>query len=301
MGKAPGVAATELAEVGAELCGGVAEGSEELGLHVEHGHARGVAGEVYGSDDASAGGVDGDGDGAQAYFQFLVDNCVAQAADVAESEAELFYRDDGACGVGGEDGAGEERLQLLWWQVSEQDAAHGGAVRGEPGADVQVDGHDTGGDVGAGDVDDFIAVQRGDGEGFTKGLGHALEDGLGGCREGRRGGVGVGERKHAGAEGVALAIFRAGEAELGEGVKAASDGGAREASFDRKLRDGHVGRGLGESLDDDKAAGERGHEVWVALVDVECGGGGDAGFFRGFLGWHGDLLRVCAIDGLLQR
>ena len=74
-----------------------------------------------------------------------------------------------------------------------------------------------------------FAVERGDGEGLAVGGGHALEDGLGGGGEGVGGGVGVGEREHAWAEGVAGAVVGAGEAELGEGVEAAADGGAGEA------------------------------------------------------------------------
>ncbi len=103
--------------------------------------------------------------------------------------------------------------------------------------------------------------------------GHALKDGLGGGGERVGRGVGVGEREHARAQGVARAVLGAGEAELGEGVEAAADGGAGEAGADAELRDGHLGVLLGEGLDDDEAAGERGHEVGVAGEDVEGGCG----------------------------
>ena len=175
---------------------------------------------------------------------------------------------------------GEVLLELLGGEVGEQDAAHAGAVRGETAADVEVDGHDAV-DLGAGDVDDVFAVERGDGEGFAEGGGHALEDGLGGAGEGVRRGVGVREGEHARAEGVAGAVFCAGEAKLGEGVEAAADGGAGEPGLDAELGDGHLRRLLGEGLNDDESAGEGGHEVGVAGVDVERGG-------RGGLGAGGD-------------
>ena len=72
--------------------------------------------------------------------------------------------------MGDEVDAGEVGLELLRREVGEQDAAHRGAVGGKAGADVQVDGHDAGGDLGAGDVDDLFAVKGGDGEGFAVGL-----------------------------------------------------------------------------------------------------------------------------------
>ena len=70
---------------------------------------------------------------------------------------------DGAGGVGREDDAGEVLLELLRGQVGKQDAAHAGAVGGQTAADVEVDGHDAV-DGGAGDVDDLVAIEGGDGE-----------------------------------------------------------------------------------------------------------------------------------------
>ncbi len=155
------------------------------------------------------------------------------------SEAELLDRGDGAGGVRGEDDAGEVGLELLGGKIGEQDASHAGAVGGEAAADVEIDGHDAV-DGGAGDVDDVVAVERGDGEGLAQGGGHALEDGLGRGGERVRRGVGVGEGEHARTQGVAGAVFGAGKAELGEGVEAAADGGAGEAGADAELRDGHL-------------------------------------------------------------
>ena len=235
------------------------------------GHARGAAAEIERGDDAAGGRVDGHGERAEADLVLLVDQGVAVAADVAQGEAKLFDAADGAGGVRGQHDAGEILLELLGRQIRQQDAAHAGAVGGQAAADVEIVGHDAG-DGGARDVDDVVAVERGDGEALAQGGGHALEDGLGGGGEGVGGGVGVREREHARAQGVAGAVFDAGEAELGEGVEAAADGGAGEAGLDGELRDGHL-RGLrGEGLDDEQAAGERGHEVRVAGVDVERGG-----------------------------
>ena len=67
--------------------------------------------------------------------------------------------------------------------------------------------------VRAGDVDDVVAVECGDGEGFAESCGHALEDGLGGGGECVGGGVGVGEREHARTERVAGAVFCSGKAQ----------------------------------------------------------------------------------------
>ena len=91
---------------------------------------------------------------------------------------------------------GKVLLELLGGQMGEENAAHAGAVGGEAAADVQIDCHDPV-DLGAGDVDDVFAVERGDGEGLAEGRGHALEDWLGGAGERVRRGVGVREREHA--------------------------------------------------------------------------------------------------------
>ena len=142
---------------------------------------------------------------------------------------------------------------------------------------MQVDGHDAS-DVGAGDVDDLVAVEGGDGEAFAVGGGHALEDGLGGVGERAGGRLGVGQGEHLGAERVALGFVGAGKTELDKCIKAAPDGGAGEAGADAELGDSHL-RGLRrEGLDDDEAAGERGHEVGIAGVDFERDGGGDLGW-----------------------
>jgi len=174
--------------------------------------------------------------------------------------------------VGGEDDAREVLLELVGGEIGEQDASHAGAVGREAAADMQVNGHDPG-DGGASDVDDLVSVESGDREGLAEGCGQALEDGLGGGGERVRRGVGMGEGEHARAQGVARAVFGPGEAEFGEGVEATANGGARETGLDAELRDGHLGCLLGEGLNDDKTAGERGHEVGIACEGVERGGG----------------------------
>ena len=58
-------------------------------MHVEHGHAGGVAAEIYRGNHSAVAGVDGDGDGTEADFELLVAEGVAVAADVAEGEADL--------------------------------------------------------------------------------------------------------------------------------------------------------------------------------------------------------------------
>jgi hypothetical protein len=261
-------------------------------LHLEYGKAGGVAAEVDGGDDAAGGGVDRDGEGAEANFVLLIDESVAVAADVAQGEAKLFDGADGARGVGDKVDVGEVVFELLDGEVGEQDAAHAGAVGGETAADVEVDGHNSV-DLGAGDVDDVFAVEGGDGERFAEGGGHALKDGLGGGGEGVGRGVGMGEGEHARTQRVAGAVFGAGKAELGEGVETAADSGAGEASFDAELGDGHLRGLLGEGLDDDESAGERGHEVGVADVDVESGGGSRPGARGGGGGngggWSGEV------------
>ena len=163
---------------------------------------------------------------------------------------------------------GEILLELVVGEPGQENSAHAGAVGGKAAADVEVHCHDAG-DAGARDVDDVLAVEGGDGKGLVERARHALDDGLGRCGEGIGGGVGVGECQHARAEGVAGAVFGSGESQLREGVEAAADGGAGKASLDAELRDGHLGGLLGEGLDDDEAASERGHEIGIAGVDVE--------------------------------
>ena len=91
---------SSLVEEDAELVGGVAEWSEIAALHLEDGETRGVAAEVERGDDAAGGGVDGNGERTEADFVLLITDSVTVAADVAEGEAEFFYRGDGAGGVG---------------------------------------------------------------------------------------------------------------------------------------------------------------------------------------------------------
>ena len=83
--------------------------------------------------------------------------------------------------------------------------------------------------------------------------------------------------QHARTEGVAGSVFRSGEAELGEGVETAANGGAGEAGLNAELRDGHLRRLLREGLDDDESTRQGRHEIGVSGVDVECGGRSDFG------------------------
>ena len=78
-------------------------------------------------------------------------------------------------------------LEPLGWEISEQNAAHASAVGRKSAADVEVDGHDAI-DGGACDIDDLVAIEGRDREGFAMGGGHALQDGLGGGGEGVGGG-----------------------------------------------------------------------------------------------------------------
>jgi len=80
-------------------------------------------------------------------------------------------------------GFGQILLELLGGEVSEQHAAHTGAVGGKTAADVQIDGHDAA-YLSASDVNDIFTVECGDGEGLAEGSRHTLEDGLGGGGEG---------------------------------------------------------------------------------------------------------------------
>jgi len=68
-------------------------------------------------------------------------------------------------------------LKLLGGEIGEKDSAHAGAVGGKTAADVQINRHDPV-NLGPGDVDDILAVESGDREGFSEGRGHALEDRL---------------------------------------------------------------------------------------------------------------------------
>jgi len=134
---------------------------EVAALHLKDGEARGIAAEVYCCYDTARRGVDRDGQGAEADFVLLVDEGVAVAADVAQGETELFDRGDSAGGVRREDCFREVLLKLLGGQICEEYAAHTSAVGGETAADVEIDSHDSA-DLGAGDVDDVFAVERGD-------------------------------------------------------------------------------------------------------------------------------------------
>jgi len=63
---------------------------EETALHLKDGEAGGVAAEVESGDDAARGGIDGDGERAEADLVLLIDERVSVAADVTQSEAEFF-------------------------------------------------------------------------------------------------------------------------------------------------------------------------------------------------------------------
>ncbi len=87
--------------------------------------AAGVDGEVGCGDDVAVFVVDGCGDGAEAVFEFLVDECPALAADAHEFGAEL---------VGGVDGAWGDAWVVRSWRgsgrASRRLGLRGGRVRG---------------------------------------------------------------------------------------------------------------------------------------------------------------------------
>jgi len=58
--------------------------AEIAALHLEDGEARGVPAEVECGDDATGGGVDRNGKGAEADLVLLIDEGVAVAADIAQ-------------------------------------------------------------------------------------------------------------------------------------------------------------------------------------------------------------------------
>lgn len=241
---------------------------EETGLHLNDGHAGGTPAQIDCGDGAAGWSEDGDGEGAESDLVLLIAEGVAVAADVAEEKAKLLDGVNGAGGMGGEDDAGQVLLELLRRKVGKEDAAHAGAVGGQAAADVEVDCHDAV-DGGASDVDDIVAVEGGDREGLAERGRHALEDRLRCTGESVGCGVGVGEGEHTRTEGVAGAVFRAGEAEFGEGVKAAADGGAGEAGANAELGDRHLWILLSESLDDDETSGEGSHKIRVTGEGVE--------------------------------
>ena len=123
--------------------------------------AAGVDGEVGGGDDVAVFVVDGCGDGAEAVFEFLVDECPALAADAHELGAELVGGGDGAGGDGGELDGGEVVVEPVVVLAGEEDASEDGGEGGVAGADVDRDREDAFGG-GVGDVDDVGAVEDGE-------------------------------------------------------------------------------------------------------------------------------------------
>ena len=73
----------------------------------------------------------GDGEGAQALFQFLVDQGVVVRADLFQEGEEPPGIGHGVAGEGCEVGEGQSRGEFGRGEAGQEDAAHGGRVRGE--------------------------------------------------------------------------------------------------------------------------------------------------------------------------
>lgn len=98
------------------------------GLHVQDGHAGGIATKVDGGYGAAGGRVDGDCQRAKAYFVLLIAESVTAAANISQDEAELVDGGDGAGGEGNEVDTREVLLELVGGQPGEQNASHAGAI-----------------------------------------------------------------------------------------------------------------------------------------------------------------------------
>src|ERR1700722_6637901 len=84
------MARTTLAEKNAQLGGGGAQRWQEIGLHLQHGHARRVAAEVHSGNNAAVAGVHRHSNRTQANFEFLIAKSVTVAAHIAQRETNLF-------------------------------------------------------------------------------------------------------------------------------------------------------------------------------------------------------------------
>ena len=101
----------------------------------------------------------------------------------------------------------------------------------------------------------------------------AFEDGMRGRGKWHGGNIGMAESEDARLQKKVAIVVGAGESEFCEGVEAAADGGAREASFVANLRNGELAFLLREGLDDGKSARERRHEIGIAGKRVNLRGG----------------------------
>ena len=189
--------------------------------------AAGVDGEVGGGDDVAVFVVDGCGDGAEAVFELLVDECPALASDPHELAAELVGGVEGAGGDGGELDGGEVVVEPVVVLAGEEDAAEGGGEGGVAGADVDRDGEDALGG-GVGDVDDVGAVEDGEGGGLAERVGHVPQMRQRDLGDPQARQIRTAELEDLGAE-AELAAVDADVAEVDEGEQEAAGGGAGQA------------------------------------------------------------------------
>src|SRR5690606_35649090 len=171
--------------------------------------------------------------------------------------AEPVRGGDGAGGEAAQAGPVEVRVEVGRGEGGEEDAAHGGAVRGEAGADADGHAHDAGGGD-AGHVHDVLAVEHGDGGRFVHLGGEAFEVGGGDLGQREAGQVGVAEFEYAGGEGEQPPVA-AHVPEVGEGEQEAAGGGAGEAGGAGDVAEGQPGGAGGEGADHGEAAGQRLH------------------------------------------
>ena len=139
------------------------------------------------------------------------------------------------------------------------------AVGGQAAADVEGGRHDAR-RRRAREVDDLVAVERGQRARLAQRLPEAVEDRLREHRDRRRRQVAVAERQHARAQVEAARVVGRDEAQLRQRVQAAPRRGARNPGPMADLRDRHPPPLVRQREQHRQTARQRGHEVGIVAV-----------------------------------
>ncbi|MNE58156.1 hypothetical protein D3C80_1531700 [compost metagenome] len=114
--------------------------------------------------------------------------------------------------------------------MAQQHPAHRGGEGRQAAADVQIYGHDAFG-RGTGDIQNIVAVQRGDRTGLIQQLADVFQHRLGGFRQRRGTEIGMGQRQDPWAQLKVFAVLRVNKPQLVQGIQATTHRSAWNAGF----------------------------------------------------------------------
>ena len=255
--------ATSSMQIQAQVAGRRRQVRQKTAPHLLERHSLRLRSDIHRGHDLAVSAGDRHGERSQTLLQLLVDHGEALVAHFAKQLAQPGRGDDRPRSVTLQLDAPQVVLQVLRRKMSQQDASHRCAVKRKTAADGEVHGHDPG-NVGAGNIQQFVSVERGHGAGLLQGATEFFEQRLGSCRQPARRGVGVAQRQDPWGQREIFGVLLADKAQQLQRMQASPDGSAGKAGLHAYMRDSHSRGSTGERLDHGEAAGQRVHEIRIA-------------------------------------